>query len=38
LVTIGRGDRRRVAEHMPWSSVASDIARKRRIEEKHNTV
>jgi hypothetical protein len=33
-----RGDRRRVAEHIPWSSVASDIARKRRIEEERNTV
>jgi hypothetical protein len=36
--TMGRGDGRRVAEHIPWSSVASDIARKRRIEEDRNTV
>jgi hypothetical protein len=35
---IGRGHRRRVAEHIPWSSVASDIARKRQIEEERNTV
>jgi hypothetical protein len=36
--TMGRGDRRRVAEHIAWSSVASDIARKRRIEEDRNAV
>jgi hypothetical protein len=36
--TMGRGDRRRVAEHIPWSSVASDIARRRRIEEDRNAV